>query len=123
MTKGMAIFGNHSAVRVQRVERDNIRRFYRDVLVRKIMSELDDKDEIQMGDGFYIAFLYESRRICLGQLAGAARSRMRVGPTRASICASKSRPQPAANSHSPTTNIGPTSRPTMSSTNAGFFPS
>jgi len=56
------IFGNHTAVRVRRTERDNIRRFYRDVLGCKIMREFDDKDDIQIGDGFYIAFLYGSGR-------------------------------------------------------------
>jgi catechol 2,3-dioxygenase-like lactoylglutathione lyase family enzyme len=56
------IFGSHSAVRVRRTERENIRKFYRDVLNCKIMREIDDKDDFRMGDGFYIAFLYESGR-------------------------------------------------------------
>ena len=56
------IFGNHSAVRVRRTERERIRTFYRDVLGCKIMREFDDKDDFRMGDGFYIAFLYESGR-------------------------------------------------------------
>jgi catechol 2,3-dioxygenase-like lactoylglutathione lyase family enzyme len=55
-----AIFGNHTAVRAPRAERDRIRAFYRDVLGRRIMRELDDKDDFRMGDGFYLAFLYES---------------------------------------------------------------
>jgi catechol 2,3-dioxygenase-like lactoylglutathione lyase family enzyme len=54
------IFGNHAALRVPRAEKDRIRKFYRDVLGCEIMRELDDKDDIRMGDGFYIAFLYES---------------------------------------------------------------
>ena len=60
------IFGNHSAVRVRRAERDKIRKFYRDVLGCKIMREFDDKDDFRMGDDFYIALLYES-----GHAAGA----------------------------------------------------
>jgi catechol 2,3-dioxygenase-like lactoylglutathione lyase family enzyme len=52
------IFGNHSAVRVRRTERDRIRKFYRDVLGCKIMREFDDKDDIRLGDNFYIGFLY-----------------------------------------------------------------
>lgn len=56
------IFGTHSAVRVRRAERERIRKFYRDVLGCKITRELDDKDDFRMGDGFYIAFLYESVR-------------------------------------------------------------
>jgi len=54
------IFGNHSALRVRRTERDRIRKFYRDVLGCQIMREFDDKDDFRMGDGFYIGFLYES---------------------------------------------------------------
>src|SRR5450631_4686089 len=56
------IFGNHSAVRVRRAERERIRQFYRDVLGCKLMREFDDKDDFQMGDGFYIAFLYGGGR-------------------------------------------------------------
>ena len=52
------IFGNHSAVRVSRLERDRIRKFYCDVLGCTIMREFDDKDDIRVGDDFYIAFLY-----------------------------------------------------------------
>jgi catechol 2,3-dioxygenase-like lactoylglutathione lyase family enzyme len=54
------IFGNHSAVRVPRTERDGIRKFYCDVLGGKIMREFDDKDDIRLGDDFYIGFLYGS---------------------------------------------------------------
>ena len=54
------IFGNHSAVRVPRTEKDRIRRFYRDVLGCKIMRESDQKDDFRMGGNFYITFLYES---------------------------------------------------------------
>lgn len=52
------IFGNHSAVRVSRTERDRIRKFYCDVLGCKIMREFDDKDDIRIGDDFYLSFLY-----------------------------------------------------------------
>jgi catechol 2,3-dioxygenase-like lactoylglutathione lyase family enzyme len=52
------IFGNHTAVRAPRAERDRIRAFYRDVLGCKIMREFDDKDDFRMGDGFYLSFLY-----------------------------------------------------------------
>lgn len=55
-------FGNHSAVRVRRSERDKIRGFYRDVLGCKIMREFDDKDDFRIGDDFHIAFIYESGR-------------------------------------------------------------
>ncbi len=56
MTK--IIFGNHTAVRVRRSERDRIRKFYCDLLGCKIMREFDDKDDIRIGDDFYISFLY-----------------------------------------------------------------
>jgi catechol 2,3-dioxygenase-like lactoylglutathione lyase family enzyme len=51
---------NHSAIRVRRGERERIRKFYRDVLGCKIMREFDDKDDIRVGDNFYIGFLYGS---------------------------------------------------------------
>ena len=51
-------FGNHSAVRVPRTEKDKIRQFYCNVLGCKITRELDWKDDIRVGDNFYIAFLY-----------------------------------------------------------------
>jgi catechol 2,3-dioxygenase-like lactoylglutathione lyase family enzyme len=54
------VFGNHTALRVPRTERDRIRSFYRDVLGCELMRELDDKDDFRMGDGFYFAFLYKS---------------------------------------------------------------
>ncbi|MFC4055923.1 VOC family protein [Actinomadura syzygii] len=58
MTK--VIFGNHSALRVRRTERDRIRKFYRDVLGCELTREFDDKDDFRLGDDFYIAFLYGS---------------------------------------------------------------
>jgi catechol 2,3-dioxygenase-like lactoylglutathione lyase family enzyme len=55
-------FSNHAAVRVRGTERDRIRKFYRDVLGCKLVREFDDKDDFQMGDDFYIAFLFGSGR-------------------------------------------------------------
>ena len=54
------ILGNHSAVRVSRSERDRIRKFYCDVLGCKIMREFDSKDDIRIGDDFYLSFLYSA---------------------------------------------------------------
>ncbi len=54
------IFGNHSAVRVPRTERDRIRKFYCDVLGGKIVREFDGKDDVRIGDDFYISFLYSA---------------------------------------------------------------
>jgi catechol 2,3-dioxygenase-like lactoylglutathione lyase family enzyme len=61
------IFGNHSAVRVPRAEKDRIRKFYRDVLGCKITREGDQKDDFRMGDDFYIAFLYENEGVALDE--------------------------------------------------------
>jgi catechol 2,3-dioxygenase-like lactoylglutathione lyase family enzyme len=65
MTK--VILGNHSAVRVPRTEKDRIRRFYRDVLGGTITRESDFKDDIRLGDNFYIAFLYEDEGVALDE--------------------------------------------------------
>ena len=54
------IFGNHSAIRVRRAERERIRNFYHDVLGCRITREFDDKDDFRIGDDFHIAFLYAS---------------------------------------------------------------
>lgn len=56
MTK--VIFGNHSAVIVPRQDRDNICKFYRDVLGGKITKAESDRDFIRLGDDYYIVFLY-----------------------------------------------------------------
>ena len=61
------IIGNHSAVRAARAEKDRIRRFYRDVLGGTITRESDLKDDIRMGDNFYIAFLYEDEGVALDE--------------------------------------------------------
>jgi catechol 2,3-dioxygenase-like lactoylglutathione lyase family enzyme len=52
------IFGNHSSVVVPRQDRENIRRFYRDVLGGKIMKTDPERDFIRLGEDFYVAFLY-----------------------------------------------------------------
>src|SRR4029077_4222808 len=52
------IFGNHSAVIVARTERERVRKFYCDVLGCKITRELEQKDDLRMGDNFHIAFMY-----------------------------------------------------------------
>ena len=56
MTK--VIFGNHSSVIVPRQDRENIRKFYCDVLGGKITKEQDERDFIRLGENFYIVFLY-----------------------------------------------------------------
>jgi catechol 2,3-dioxygenase-like lactoylglutathione lyase family enzyme len=62
-----ATLGNHSALRVPRTERDRIRRFYRDVLGCEIARESEQKDDVRMGDDFYIAFLYEDDDVALDE--------------------------------------------------------
>lgn len=52
------IFGNHSSIIVPRQDRDNIRKFYCDVLGGEIMKAQDERDFLRLGDGFYIVFLY-----------------------------------------------------------------
>jgi catechol 2,3-dioxygenase-like lactoylglutathione lyase family enzyme len=61
------IFGNHSAVRVPRTEKDRIRKFYRDVLGCEITRESDQKDDFRIGGNFYIAFLYEDEGVALDE--------------------------------------------------------
>jgi catechol 2,3-dioxygenase-like lactoylglutathione lyase family enzyme len=61
------IFGNHSALRVPRAEKDRIRKFYRDVLGCEITRESDLKDDVRLGDNFYIAFLYEDEGVALAE--------------------------------------------------------
>lgn len=53
-----AYLGNHAAVLVQRAERENIRRFYCEVLGGEITRGEPDRDFIRLGDNFYIAFMY-----------------------------------------------------------------
>jgi hypothetical protein len=52
------IFGNHSSVLVSRQDRDNIHKFYCDVLGSKIMKVDPERDFVRLGDNFYIGFLY-----------------------------------------------------------------
>src|SRR5450631_4530873 len=56
MTK--VILGNHSSVIVPRQDRDNIRKFYCNVLGGKITKEESDRDFLCLGENFYIGFLY-----------------------------------------------------------------
>ncbi len=50
------IFGNHSSVLVRQQERDNIRKFYCDVLGGQITKADPDRDFIRLGDDFYVVF-------------------------------------------------------------------
>jgi len=52
------IFGNHSSVIVPMKDRDSIRKFYCDVLGAIITKAEEGRDFIQLGEQFYIAFLY-----------------------------------------------------------------
>jgi len=61
------IFGNHSAIRVPRAEKDRIRKFYRDVLGCSLTREGDGKDDFCLGDNFYIACLYEDEGVALAE--------------------------------------------------------
>jgi hypothetical protein len=51
-------FGNHSSVLVPKGDRENIRRFYCDVLGGKITKVDPERDFVRLGDDFYIGFLY-----------------------------------------------------------------
>ncbi len=51
------IFGNHLSVVVRLQERDNIRKFYCDVLGGHITKGESDRDFVRLGDDFYV-FLY-----------------------------------------------------------------
>jgi hypothetical protein len=55
------ISGNHSSVLVPRQDRDNIRRFYRDVLGGKIMNTDPEGHFIRLGEDFYVVFLANFR--------------------------------------------------------------
>ena len=50
------IFGNHSSVLVPQKERDNIRKFYCDVLGGQITKADPDRDFIRLGEDFYVVF-------------------------------------------------------------------
>jgi catechol 2,3-dioxygenase-like lactoylglutathione lyase family enzyme len=63
------IFGNHSAVVLPRSEQDRVRRFYRDVLGCAVTRQTDDKDDIRIGDDFYLGVLYEDDGIVLDEVS------------------------------------------------------
>src|SRR5215472_14199570 len=52
------IFGNHASVLVPKQLRDNIRRFYCDVLGGEVTKADPERDFIRLGDGFFIGFVY-----------------------------------------------------------------
>lgn len=52
------IFGNHSSVLVAHQDRENIRKFYCDVLGGIITKTDPDRDFLCIGGNFYIGFLY-----------------------------------------------------------------
>lgn len=52
------VIGNHSSVIVPRQDRDNIRKFYCDVLGGKITKAQDERDFVRLPENFFIAFLY-----------------------------------------------------------------
>jgi hypothetical protein len=56
MTK--VTFGTHASVLVLHAARDNIRRFYCDVLGGEITKSDPERDFVRLGDDFYIGFLY-----------------------------------------------------------------
>jgi catechol 2,3-dioxygenase-like lactoylglutathione lyase family enzyme len=51
------VFGNHSSVLVPRQDRENIRKFYCDVLGGKVTKADPERDFLRLAD-FYIVFLY-----------------------------------------------------------------
>jgi hypothetical protein len=53
------IFGNHSSVLVPQKDRNDIRKFYCDVLGGKIMKADPERDFVRIGEDFFIGFLYE----------------------------------------------------------------
>jgi hypothetical protein len=50
--------GNHASVLVPQQERDNIRKFYCEILGGEVMKADPERDFIRLGDDFYVAFLY-----------------------------------------------------------------
>ena len=51
-------FGNHASVLVPRQDRDDIRKFYCEVLGGQVARADPERDFICLGGDFYIAFLY-----------------------------------------------------------------
>jgi hypothetical protein len=60
-------FGNHSAIRVPHNLQEKIRKFYGVVLGCEITKKSEDVDYFQMGDGFFVAFLYEDNALAESQ--------------------------------------------------------
>jgi hypothetical protein len=52
------VFGNHSSVLVPKGDRDNVRKFYCDILGGVVTRADEERDFIRLGENFYIAFLY-----------------------------------------------------------------
>lgn len=52
------VFGNHSSVLVPRQDRDNIRKFYCNILGGRITKVDPERDFVLLNDNFYIVFLY-----------------------------------------------------------------
>jgi hypothetical protein len=52
------IFGNHSSVIVPRQDRENIQKFYCDVLGCTITKAESNRDFLRLGENFYIVFIY-----------------------------------------------------------------
>ncbi len=52
------IIGNHSSVLVSRKDRDNIRKFYCEVLGGTITKAEPERDFLRLEENFYIVFLY-----------------------------------------------------------------
>ena len=52
------VFGNHSSVLVPQKDRNDIRKFYCDVLGGKIMKTDPERDFVRIGEDFFIGFLY-----------------------------------------------------------------
>jgi len=53
------VFGNHSSVFASQKERDNIRKFYCDVIGGHITKAEHDRDFIRLGDDFFVVFYGE----------------------------------------------------------------
>jgi uncharacterized protein YndB with AHSA1/START domain len=56
--KPTVIIGNHASVLVPSQARNDVRRFYRDVLGGTITGEEKEKDVFRIGEDFYLVFLY-----------------------------------------------------------------
>jgi hypothetical protein len=52
------VFGNHSSVIVPRQDRENIRKFYCDVVGGTLTNADPDRDFVRLGGDFYVVFFY-----------------------------------------------------------------